>query len=418
MKLTSKRVEYKLTSKRVTKALKRAGKYPDGHGLVLVVKNVNNANWNLRYQRDGRERWYGLGPVHTISLGEARTKARRARQQLLDGTDPIEARKEAKAQRALAAAKALTFVEASRRFLDQHSAKWENARHREQWSTTLKTYAEPIIGRLPVSKIDVPLVLAVLEQSIKGNHRYPGGPFWHVRPETANRLRGRIEQILDWCKARGHRTGDNPASWDVIGKVLPARGPQQHHAALPYKDIPSFMGELRQRQGTAARALEFLIHTSARAQEAIEARWSELDLDAGVWELPSSRMKMRQPHRVPLTPQVCELLRALPREGDYVFIGAKAGQPINYRLVVLLLKSIRSDATAHGMRSTFRDWAGESTAFPHDVCEAALAHIKGKTERAYQRGDLFEKRRGLMVAWSKYCSSPPVVSADVVPIRQ
>jgi integrase len=315
----------------------------------------------------------------------------------------------------------MTFAEATRRFLEQHSAKWESPKHRVQWQSTLKTYAEPVLGSLPVAEIDVPLVLKVLEQSVKAAHSYPAGPLWMTRPETANRLRGRIESVLDWAKGRGHRSGDNPAAWSVIGKVLPARGPKQHHPALPYKDVPSFMATLQAQPGAAARALQFLIYTASRSQEVLKARWSEFDLDAGVWTVPAERMKARKPHRVPLAPEVVDLLQGLytESENDFVFIGTQAGKPLAHTALALVLKRLGLPVTVHGFRSAFRDWAGETTAFPHDVCEAALAHVRGdQTIRAYARGDLFAKRRSLMMAWSKFCTTPPgKAEGDVIPLR-
>jgi integrase len=367
-----------LTAKRVLKVLKHPGRYGDGHGLTLVVKGPNNASWSLRYQRDGVEHWHGLGPIHTVSLGEARILAREARFKLLAGVDPIEARKAAKVQRALAAAKMMTFSEAARLFLQQHGDKWSNAEHARQWSATLKTYAEPVIGRLPVSEIDVPLVLRVLEQPMEAERGLPAGTFWATRTETANRLRGRIEQILDWAKARGYRTGDNPAAWSIIGKVLPARDAQQPHT-------PDLMRELRQRPGSDTRALEFLIYTAARSQEVLKARWSEIDFDAPggpIWTVPAMRMKMRKEHRVPLSPEAVELLRSLPREGGpdgYLFVGPSPGKPLGMPALRGVLERLGRDVTVHGMRSAFRDWAGERTAFAHEVCEAALATSKAKS---------------------------------------
>jgi integrase len=214
--------------------------------------------------------------------------------------------------------------------------------------------------------------------------------------------------VLDWAKARGHREGDNPAAWTIIGKVLPARGGPKHHPALPYKDMPAFMTELRAEASVAARALEFLVYTASRSQEVLKARWGEFDLAVGVWTVPAERMKMRKEHRGPLAPSVLELLRGLFTESnnDFVFLGTQVGKPLGHTTLSALLKRMGREVTVHGMRSAFRDWAGETTAFPPDVCEAALAHIKGKTERAYQRGDLFERRRTLMTAWAKFCALP------------
>lgn len=431
----------KLTAKQIAKLIRsgKKGKYPDGHNLYLQIQNRNNASWVFRYERDGKERFPGLGPFHTVGLQQARERAKALRLQLLDGIDPIAAKKAAKVQRALDAAKAMSFNKAARGYLDQHSATWRNARHAMQWSVSLQEYVEPIIGTLPVGEIDTTLVLKVLEQEVAARRGSPAGSLWMTRPETASRLRGRIENILDWAKARGYRTGENPASWSVIGQVLPARGQLakvSHHPALAYSRIPEFMAKLRARTGSAAMALEFSILTSARSGETIGAKWSEIDLDAvridpktkkkipdPVWTVPAGRMKAGKEHRIPLADRAVEILKALPREAgggndDFVFVGPSRAGLSHAAMAVLLKRLDDTGVTVHGFRSSFRDYAGESTAFPSDVCEAALAHIKGKTERAYQRGDLFFKRRRLMEAWADYCASPPKeVSADIIKLR-
>jgi integrase len=414
-----------LKSKQVEKLIRagKPGKHYDGRGLRLEIRGPNSASWATRYQIDGIERWMGLGSAKDFSLAEARERNRKlVRQKLADGLDPLLTRRAEHAAKLAAAAKAMSFAEATRRFLEQHGAKWDSPKHRAQWQSTLKTYAEPVIGALSIADIDVPLVLKVLEQPVKAAHNYPAGPLWNTRPETANRLRGRIESVLDWAKGRGYRSGDNPAAWSIIGKVLPARGAKQHHAALPYKNAPAFMATLRAHQGVAARALEFLIYTASRSQEVLKARWPELDLHAGVWTVPAERMKARKPHRVPLAPEVIDLLRGLYTESDsnFVFIGTRAGQPLAHTALQVLLKRVDQGVTVHGFRSTFRDWAGETTAYPHDICEAALAHVRGdKSVQAYARGDLFDKRRQLMDAWAMYCTSRPKAAAEnVVPMRE
>lgn len=414
-----------LKNKQVEKLLRAGepGKHYDGQGLRLEIKNNKAANWVTRYQIDGVERWMGLGSARVFTLAEARERNRKlVRQKLADGIDPLLTRRADRAASQAAAAKAMTFGEACRRFLEQHGGKWGNPKHRQQWQSTLAVYAEPVIGQLGVADIDTPLVLKVLEQPVAAERGYAAGPLWQTRPETANRLRGRIETVLDWAKARGHRSGDNPAAWSVIGKVLPERGVQQHHAAMPYADVPAFMRELRGREGVASRALEFLVLTAARSQEVLKARWPEIDLEAGVWTVPAERMKMRKEHRVPLSAETVALLRNLPTEAGnaFVFIGRSAVQPPGHStLSAVLNKRMGCSITVHGFRSAFRDWAGETTAFPPDVCEAALAHVKGKVERAYQRGDLFDKRRKLMEAWSRYCANPtPAKKTGVVPLRR
>ena len=413
-----------LKSKQVEKLIRagQPGAHYDGRGLRLEIKGPNSAYWVSRYQIAGVTRYMGLGSAFAFDLAQARQRNRTlVRQKLADGIDPVLTRRAERAAKAAAAARAVTFAEASRRFLEQHRGKWGSVKHAAQWENTLVTYATPIIGALPVDAIDVPLVLKVLEQPVKAQRGYPAGPLWGARPETANWLRGRLELVLDWAKGRGHRHGDNPAAWSIIGKVLPARTIGKQHAALPYKDLPTFMRELRAQQGVAARALEFLIYTAARSQEVIRARWSEIDLEAGIWTVPAERMKARKEHRVPLAPEAVSLLRDLPREGDndFVFIGAQAGKPLGLTTVAAQLKRMGFTVTVHGFRSAFRDWAGECTAFSHDVCEAAIAHIRGdKSVRAYARGDLFERRRALMTAWATYCAAPATGGAEVVLLRE
>jgi integrase len=401
-----------LKSKQVEKLIRagKRGKHYDGRGLRLEIGGPNSASWATRYQIDGFERWMGLGSARDFTLAEARERNRKlVRQKLADGIDPLLIRQAERAAKLAAAAKTMTFAEATRHFLEQHSAKWDSPKHRAQWQSTLETYAKPIIGALPVADIDVPLILNVLEQQVKAARNYPAGPLWNSRPETANRVRGRIESVLDWAKGRGYRQGDNPAVWSIIGKVLPARGARWHHAALLYKDIPHFMQALQAQQGVAAQALQFLILTGARSQEVLQARWSEIDLDNAVWTVPAPHMKARKPHRVPLAAEVVGLLRDLYNEfnNDFVFIGTRAGKPLAHTALQRLLKRMQQPVTVHGFRSAFRDWAGETTAFPHEICEAALAHVRGdQSVRAYARGDLFDKRRKLMEAWARYCQSP------------
>jgi integrase len=414
----------KLTAKKIAKLVRRGvkGKYPDGHGLYLQIQNRDNVSWFFRYERDGKEHFPGLGPIHTVGLAEARERAKALRLQLLDGVDPIQAKQQAKAQRALAAAKAMPFSEAVRGYLAQHGAKWRNARHAQQWPSSLAEYAEPIIGKLPIEAIDVSLILKILEQQVPARNGSPAGSLWGTRPETARRLRGRLETILDWAKARGHRSGENPAAWSIIKNVLPAPGKLakvEHHPALPHAQIPEFMAKLRARQSNAARALEFTILTAARSGETLGARWNEIDFAAKVWTVPESRMKAGREHRVPLSARAVEILKGLPRDGnDLIFTGPTRAGLSHAAKINLIRRLGYPDVTVHGTaRSTFRDWAGETTSFPSDVCEAALAHLRGKTERAYQRGDLFNKRRRLMDAWAEYCASRPTkATADVVPI--
>jgi integrase len=401
-----------LTALRVAKA-KKTGRYGDGQGLYLQVTNAGVKSWLLRFEHNGRERWMGLGPLHTISLKEARDRARKARQQLLDGIDPLDARKAERAAQALEAARALTFDEATRQYFDQHERKWRNAKHRQQFLNTLATYAFPKIGRLSVAAIDTGLVLKCLE------------PIWHEKTETANRVRSRIESVLDWATVRGYRHGDNPARWKGhLDNVLPARGQIQkinHHAALPYADLPAFMTALKQREGVAARALEFTILTAARTGEVIGATWDEIDLTAKVWTVPAGRIKGGREHRVPLSDRAVAILKSLPCEdrNKFVFIGPRTGGLSNMAMASVLDRMGCGDVTVHGFRSTFRDWAAESTGYPNHVVEMALAHVIGdKVEAAYRRGDLFDKRRKLMGDWAKFCATKLTIAADIIPLRK
>jgi integrase len=401
-----------LTTKQIAK-LRNAGRYGDGHGLSLQVTPTGVKSWLLRYERNGRERWMGLGPLHTVDLKEARERARKARQQLLDGIDPLDARAAERTAQALEAARTITFEKAAHAYFDAHEGKWRNAKHRAQFLSTLKAYAFPKIGSLPVAAIDVSLVLKVIE------------PIWQEKTETANRVRGRIEAVLDWATVRGYRAGDNPARWKgYIENVLPSRNAIQkpiHHAALPFDELPEFMAALRQREGVAARALEFTILTAARTGEVIGATWDEIDLKGGIWTIPAGRMKASREHRVPLPDHMLEILRALPHEKNnpFVFIGPRKGGLSNMGMASVLVRMGRDDITVHGFRSTFRDWAAERTNYPNHVVEMALAHVVGdKVEAAYRRGDLFAKRARLMADWAKFATTKPAErSAKVVPMR-
>jgi integrase len=349
----------KLSAKKVARLLSKGepGNFHDGNGLRLEIRSANSGSWISRYELNGREHWMSLGPVRAFTLAEARERNRRlVRQKLADGIDPLTERRAAEAAARAAEAKAVSFVLAAESYVAGNATKWSNPKHAAQWSTTLRTYVYPIIGELPVSAINVPLVLKVLEQYIATE---PAGSFWAVRGETASRTRGRIEAVLDWATARGLRTGDNPASWKTIGKVLPARGVKPvHHPALPYAELPAFMGALGERQGVAAKALMFTILTAARSGEALGAMWSEIDLDNAVWVVPASRMKAKREHRVPLSKKALTLLKALPREdgNPHVFIGTRAGRGLARDALGVELAALgRRDLTVHGFRSTFAD---------------------------------------------------------------
>ena len=392
------RAIHKLNAKKV-EHLKETGLYGDGGGLYLQVTAAGVRSWLFRYMRKGKARGMGLGPLHTISLAEARIKAHQCRHLLLEGIDPLDARQKQAAAGRLEKAKALTFQECATQYVANHRAGWKNAKHADQWANTLATYAYPVIGDLPVATVDLPLVMKILQ------------PIWTTRTETASRVRGRIESILDWATVSGFRSGDNPARWKGhLDKLLPKRAKVQkveHHPALPYAEIAQFMRDLSTQEGVARFALEFLILTAARTNEVVRAAWREVDFAAKTWSIPAERMKAGKDHDVPLSEPAMQILRHLRQvtPGDYIFPGLRANTPLSNMAMLQLLKRMkRTDLTAHGFRSTFRDWAGECTNHPREVCEAALAHqLKDKAEAAYARGDLLAKRAKLMADWAAYC---------------
>jgi integrase len=412
------RIMDRLTALKVAHAIRKPGMYADGGGLYLQVSN-GGASWIYRYMLKGVPREMGLGPLTIYGLKDARMKALDARRLRHEGVDPIDARRAVRAKTKLDAAKAMTFKQCAEAYIKAHRAGWRNAKHAAQWSATLATYAEPIIGSLPVQAIDTALIMQVLEREVRDASDKPATALWTARPETASRLRGRIESILDWARVRGYRDGENPARWrGHLDKLLPARAKVrtvEHHAALPYGELPDFMAELRKQDGVAARALEFTILTAARTGEVIGARWGELDVSTKLWTVPASRMKAGREHRVPLSTRAGAILEGMKQLSDasehageqaeaFVFPGGKRGQPLsNMAFLMLLRRMKRNDLTAHGFRSTFRDWAAERTNFPSEVAEMALAHtVSSKVEQAYRRGDLFERRRRMMAAWSTF----------------
>ncbi|MFJ2995694.1 tyrosine-type recombinase/integrase [Pandoraea sp. NPDC087047] len=376
----------------------KPGLYADGGGLYLQITKAGVKSWLYRYMRDGKARAMGLGPLHTISLAEARTRALECRKILLDGRDPLDEKEQQRVSRKVANAKNKTFMECAEAYIDAHKAGWKNTKHAAQWTSTLETYAAPVFKEIPISSIDTTLVMKVLE------------PIWKTKTETATRVRGRIESVLDWATVSGHRTGENPARWKGhLDHLLPKRSKVQkveHHPALPYSDAPGFIKALRSQAGVAALALEFLILTATRTNETIGARWDEITIGNRIWIIPSSRMKTEKEHRVPLSEQALKILKHMQSHstGEFVFPGQKRGNPMSNMAFLQLLKRMeRSDITAHGFRSTFRDWVGETTQYPREVAEAALAHtVKNKAEAAYARGDLFEKRAKMMQDWAKY----------------
>ncbi len=405
----------RLSALAVSRAKKR-GMYPDGASLYLQVTTSGAKSWVYRYMLNGRPRYMGLGPLHTVTLADARVKALEARRLRLAGVDPIDARDDALGKARLEAVRSITFKDAAERYMTAHKAGWRNAKHAAQWRNTLESYVYPVFGSLPVQGVDVGLVMRVLE------------PIWGTKTETASRVRGRIESILDWASARGYRLGENPARWrGHLQNLLPRRAKVQkveHLPALPYGEVGAFMVGLRRQQGTAASALEFLILTACRTGEVTGARWGELNIGEALWTVPAERVKSGRQHRVPLSPAALAIIqamqkeRATERDDGFVFPGGKRGRPLSDAALWAALKRTgRSDLTVHGFRSTFRDWAAERTNYPREAAEMALGHaVSDKVEAAYRRGDLFEKRRRLMDEWARFCDVR-VPAGKVVAIR-
>ncbi len=414
----------RLTALKVAR-LKAPGLYADGGGLYLQIKAAGARSWVFRYRTGGRKtpRDMGLGSLESVSLGEARAKAADKRNLILDGHDPIDTRKRDRLAAALDVSKAVTFKECAEAYIAAHREGWRNDKHAAQWTTTLEAYTFPKIGKLPVRDVDAGAVLKVLEQKCDDLEGKP--TLWSGKTETASRVRGRIEAILDWAKVRQYRAGENPARWrGNLEHSLPKRAKMQkvkHHAALRYAETGAFMDDLRRQEGVAARALEFVILTATRTSETIGARWSEIDLDKGLWAIPADRIKAGKEHRVPLSAPALAIVKqqAKTKEVEFVFPGGKHGKALSTNALLALLKRMkRADLTAHGFRSTFRDWAAEQTNYARDVAEMALAHTIGdKVEAAYRRGDLFDKRQRMMEEWAKFCGTI-AKSGNVVAINR
>lgn len=398
-------VSGKLTALKV-KSLAQPGRFGDGGGLWLQVRDSDHRSWLFRYTGAAGQRQMGLGPFPDVSLAEAREAARLARAKVRQGVDPIDERNAARETAKAAArdsSRAPTFRAVADRYLASHEDSWRNEKHRWQWRQTLEVACEEI-GDTPVAAIATGDVMRVLE------------PLWREKTETAARLRGRIESVLDFAGARGWRMGENPARWrGHLAKLLPAPSKVakvEHHSALPWPEIGAFMAELRLQDGAAARALEFTILTAARTGESIGATWPEIDMAAAQWTVPAARMKAGRDHRVPLSGAAVALLSAVgpardDRDRACIFPGGRPGKPLsNMSMLMLLRRMGRPKLTVHGFRSTFRDWCAESTDYPREVAEQALAHALGdKVEAAYRRGDLFGKRRQLMEDWAAFCGT-------------
>ena len=359
----------------------------------------------------------GLGSFDVLGVAEAREAARLARESILKGLDPIKERREAKRARAKAAATALTFRQAAEAYIASKSDGWKGPKHAKQWASALTAYAYPLIGGLPIAEVDNGAVLRVLQQDVAVD----GGieRLWTARPETASKLRARMHAVLGWATAGGHRTGDNPAAWTLLKHQLPAkssvpRGKVKHHRRLEIDEMPAFMQRLRACEGMGALALEFVILTAARSGEVREATWAEVDLEAKIWTVPAARMKSGREHRVPLSQAAIDVLQKVPRMGgsDLLFTAPRGGALSDMTLSAVT-KRMKVDAVPHGFRSVFRDFAAERTNAPREVAEAALAHVVGdRTEAAYARSDLFERRRRLMTAWAKFLAAPKVEQSE------
>jgi len=396
---------------------RRAAMLPDGGNLYLQAtfgkndaetgKPTIRRSWVFRYELHGQRHDLGIGSVDTFNLAEARERAKGLRQQLADGIDPFTAKQQKKKEdlaKLAAAARAMTFRQCAEECIKSHRDGWKNAKHAAQWASTLETYAYPVLGDLAADDIATAHVVRVLQ------------PIWKDKPETASRVRGRIEKVLGWATVRGFRSGDNPARWrGHLQELFAAKTkirPVNHHAALPYTDVPAFMADLRERNSLSARALEFTALTAVRTGETIGATWDEIDFAAKAWTIPAARMKAAKAHRVPLSDRTMQILAALPREGAHIF-------PLSNMAMLELLRGMRPGTTVHGFRSSFRDWAAERTSYPNHVAEAALAHtISDKVEKAYRRGDLFEKRRRLMADWATWCSRPVPIGATVTALAR
>ena len=383
-------------SVRKVMALTKPGLHGDGDGLWLQIGPNGSKSWGFRYMREGRARQAGLGPVDLVSLQEARNVAHGMRRQLFEGLDPLEERRAARAA-ARAGGAAMTFRQCAESFLRDNQAQWKNAKHCAQWASSLEAYAFPMLGHLPVADVTTAEVLRCLR------------PIWLTKSETASRVQQRLARILDWAKASGFRTGDNPAAWrGHLDKLLPSRSSLakvEHHPALAWSDLPAFMNELRANTFISASALEYIILTISRTGEAIGAQWSEVNGD-NLWTVPEIRMKPGVEHVVPLSRQAIALLDGLPRlvGNPHIFPGSRTGKPLSNMACLELLRGMRPGLTVHGFRSSFRDWAYENTEHANEVVEACMSHqIKDKAEAAYRRGLAIERRRAVLQDWADYC---------------
>lgn len=394
----------------------KPGRHADGAGLHLLVKESGARSWVYRFMLKGKSRDIGLGAAGQggISLADARDLASALRLKVKAGVDPLQERQQA-ASEALALAQAaqvagVTFKAVAEAYIGANEASWRNDKHRQQWRNTLASYVYPVMGELPVADIGTAHVLKILE------------PIWADKTETASRLRGRIETVLDAAKARGYRDGENPARWrGHIAQILPARSrlTRGHHKAMPYDAVPAFLAQLHDRDAMAALALEFVVLTATRTSEVIGATWAEVDLAKALWTIPAARMKAGKEHRVPLSPRAVQILETVKPLGKPSLFPSDKGGKLSTMAMAMLLRRMKVDCTVHGFRSGFRDWAAECTGYAHEVCEMALAHVIGnKSEAAYRRGDMFVKRRRLMDDWASYCGRGGGHGVGATPIRR
>lgn len=393
--------------------INKGGRYGDGDGLYLQVSDKSHKSWIFRYMKNKKSREMGLGPLDLVSLAEARLKAAECRKVLLTGVDPIDANRLAREARALLEANAMTFADCANAYIESHKPGWKNAKHAEQWTNTLATYAKPIIGHLSIQDINTGLVMKVLE------------PIWYKKTETASRVRNRIELVISWATVRGYRNGENPARWrGHLDNLLPKKSnvqPVKHLTALPINELPSFLKKLRTLSGVVPLALEFQILTACRTNEVMGALWSEIDFYESVWTIPASRMKAKREHKVPLSARSLEILNILKASGqnEVVFPGRINKQLCSNAFLALIKKRLGVKVTAHGFRSTFSDWASELTVHSREVVEMSLAHaIKDATEAAYRRGDMLLKRRQLMSDWENFCSASNETAAEVIKFQR
>jgi integrase len=411
------RATSKLSVKFVERKDLKPGLYGDGNGLYLQVSNRRTKAWVFRFMINLRPRKMGLGEVERVKLADARKKATAAHSLVVDGIDPIEERKARRARTRAESAKAMTFSQCADGYIESHKSGWKSDKHAGQWLATLQTYAYPVIGSLGVGEIETAHILKILQ------------PIWNTKTETASRVRGRIEKVLDRAKALKLRAGENPALWKGhLDQLLPAKSqvaPVEHHPALPYRQLPAFMTKLRKRDGVSARALEFTILTIARTGDTIGAKWKEIDLKEWLWTVPADRLKgkkgaHKRDHVVPLTDQALALLKDLARDGEFIFPGGKEGAGLSNMAMAKVLKEMgyRADvATVHGFRSSFKDWVSERTAYPNELSEMAMAHtVSDKVEAAYRRGDMRDRRRRLMEDWSSYCDGNAIGGDNIVAI--